>query len=179
MSSETLQILFAQINEIDRSEKKDLQKRNNLIYEALSEATQIGIKCGLCLDSEEPDQPIAVFDLPKGQVAWHMGTIGLEYDRHTDEENRTRLEEYLYGSAYAKVNKYASQIGHQVKIQIIGKTSLERHPPVYKTTFQVSLGDIKLEGTVSSHDEKDIKIEAHALMYANLIMAGKIPNSSI
>lgn len=179
MSSETLQILFAQINEIDQSEKKDLQKRNSLIYEALGEATKIGIECGICLDREDPDQPIVVFDLPTGQVSWFPDTIGLEYNKRAEEENVERLEEYLYGVEYAKVNRYASQIGHQVKVEIKSRISLERHPPIYKTTFQVSLGDIKLEGTVSSHAEKDIKIEAYALMYSNLIMTGKIPNSGV
>lgn len=179
MSSETLQILFAQIDEVEQSKKQDLQKRNNLVYEALGEATKIGIKCGISLDSDAPHWPIVVFELPTGQVVWHIATIDLKYVRHTEEENRCRLGEYLYGVAYTKVNKYASQIGHQVKIQIMDKISLERYPPAYKTIFQVSLGDIKLEGTVSSHAEKDIKIEAHALMYANLIMAGKIPDSSM
>ena len=163
-----LQKLFIGINEIDQKTGKtreDFDDRANLIYQALGIASKLKIPCGIRIDYDEPDWPVVVFDLPTGQVAWHMKTVDIKYDGHPDKEKQNRIEEYCYGWKYRAIEKYSMEKGQKIQIDIINQIYMETSPPRSQTIFNVKMGDVECKGSVNSCNNEEIRKKAYDLLY--------------
>lgn len=69
--------------------------RNNLILRAAGAAAGAGIPIGICFDPKEPEWPCVMFELPTGQVGWHLPQHKQAYDGHSDEEKWKRIRQWL------------------------------------------------------------------------------------
>ena len=78
--------------------------RNQAAMLAAKLATLWGIKVGWRLDPSEPEWPVLSIELPTGQVSWHIpeaeaANLQLpnqtEWDGHTVEEKRKRIEDFI------------------------------------------------------------------------------------
>jgi hypothetical protein len=65
-----------------------------LVQKAMYLASVLGYKSGVRIDTEEPDWPVYVIDLPTGQVSWHMPAVAVAYDGHTTEEKYKRCRNF-------------------------------------------------------------------------------------
>ncbi len=81
--------------------------RNQAILALGRLALKLGYNAGLKADPAEPDWPVLMIDLPTGQVGWHLPkdeVLGewpeykAEWDGHTLEEKRKRLEDFIRGN---------------------------------------------------------------------------------
>lgn len=81
---------------IDEAEKEgNYDKRNVLIYAALSTATDEGLPAGVRLDPNEPEWPVVFIELPTGQVSWHVPQHTTPWDGHSTEEKYRRLRQFV------------------------------------------------------------------------------------
>jgi hypothetical protein len=70
------------------------EDRNRWIYHALSVAISDGLEAGIRIDPEEPEWPVIFFELPTGQVSWHVPQHPHSWDGHTHEEKYERIHSY-------------------------------------------------------------------------------------
>lgn len=87
----TLLWWLREVDEIDQSETPDYDKRYRCLLEALIFATSAGVPSGIRLDPEEPEWPVMFFELPTGQVSWHLPQHVRPWDGHTNEEKHDRI----------------------------------------------------------------------------------------
>lgn len=80
--------------------------RNQAVMALGRMALKLGYRAGLKEDPNEPDWPVLMIDLPTGQVGWHLPRKEIvgqwpyyegEWDGHSLEEKRRRLEEFILG----------------------------------------------------------------------------------
>ncbi len=78
--------------------------RNQAVLAMAKLAMQQGYNVGIKTDPDEPDWPVLMIDLPTGQVGWHLPKEEIigewpaykkEWDKHTLDEKRNRMFEYL------------------------------------------------------------------------------------
>lgn len=77
----------------------DLQEmyeaRNRLLLRAVGAAAVAGISVGFRLDPKEPEWPVVYFELPTGQVSWHLPQHPKEWDGHDTLEKFERIRRWL------------------------------------------------------------------------------------
>ena len=80
--------------------------RNQAVMALGRMAQRLGYKVGLKEDPNEPDWPVLMIDLPTGQVGWHLPKDDVvgdwpeydgEWDGHTLDEKRKRLDAFIKG----------------------------------------------------------------------------------
>lgn len=95
---------FAEVLEMDRKAKSEPNTtrrsvayflRNRAILKAFSFAIDMGIHCGIRIDPEDPEWPVVFFQLPTGQVSFHIPEFETPWDLHTPEQAAERLTDYL------------------------------------------------------------------------------------
>jgi hypothetical protein len=66
-------------------------QRQKLLLEAIGWAGYEDIPVGFRIDPAEPEWPCVYFELPTGQVSWHMPQHPRAWDGHTTLEKWTRI----------------------------------------------------------------------------------------
>lgn len=79
----------------DRADPPQYDARNVLVLQALGTAAATGIPAGIRLDVSEPEWPVVYFELPTGQVSWHLPEHQCEWDGHTTEQKHRRVLAYV------------------------------------------------------------------------------------
>lgn len=69
----------------------DYDKRQEAILKAIGYAVSAKIVVGFRVDLNELTWPVVYFELPTGQVSWHMPQHPLEWDKHSTEEKNLRV----------------------------------------------------------------------------------------
>lgn len=75
--------------------RKQYFARNLMIYKALAIASENGIPAGIRVDPKEPEWPVVFFELPTGQISWHVNQFEKEWDGHTTSEKYIRLQKFI------------------------------------------------------------------------------------
>jgi hypothetical protein len=73
----------------------DYEVRYGLVLDAIALAHQIGYPAGFRIDPDEPGWPVAVIELPTGQVSWHMPEHPTEWDGHETPEKYRRVLKFI------------------------------------------------------------------------------------
>src|SRR5215831_3119269 len=73
----------------------DYERRNRYLLMAVGAAAAAGVPVGFLMDRGEPDWPCVMFELPTGQVGWHLPRHDVAYDGHTTPEKNTRVDAWL------------------------------------------------------------------------------------
>lgn len=79
-------------------------QRNSAIYLALRQASQLGYPCGFC-PSENPEWPVALIDLPTGQISWHLPAYPGKWDLHTTEDKYDRIDAYTITTSVSPLDE--------------------------------------------------------------------------
>lgn len=80
------------INSLPEAERQPAyEKRYHLLLEAIGRASVENIPVGFRIDPNEPEWPVVYFELPTGQVSWHMPQHGREWDGHDTLEKWLRI----------------------------------------------------------------------------------------
>lgn len=90
-----LRVILEAIVMADRADPPQYDVRNVLVVQALGVAVATGIPAGIRLDASEPEWPVVYFELPTGQVSWHLPEHPQEYDGHSTEEKNRRVIAYV------------------------------------------------------------------------------------
>ncbi len=81
--------------------------RNQAVMALARMAIKAGYRAGLKRDPNEPDWPVLMIDLPTGQTGWHLPKDEIigewpeyegEWDGHSLEEKRARIDRFLRGN---------------------------------------------------------------------------------
>ena len=67
------------------------------ISEVIGYCEPAGIAWGIRIDTSEPQWPVVYFELPTGQVSYHMPQHPISWDGHTTDEKNSRINAYLRG----------------------------------------------------------------------------------
>jgi hypothetical protein len=78
-------------------EAKDYKRREKALIEALALALNMGMPAGIRVDPKEPGWPVIFFELPTGQISWHVKQHELEWDGHSTELKNERVRKYVNG----------------------------------------------------------------------------------
>lgn len=70
-------------------------ERNKLVLLMVGAAADAGIPVGFRLDENEPEWPVVYFELPTGQVSWHLPRHVREWDGHDTTTKHYRINEWL------------------------------------------------------------------------------------
>lgn len=91
------QLLAAAVLEDSPGEGRtpDYERRNRYVLMAVGAAAAAGIPVGFLIDPAEPDWPCVMFELPTGQVGWHLPRHGIAYDGHTTPDKNRRVDAWL------------------------------------------------------------------------------------
>lgn len=73
----------------------DYDKRNHYLLMAIGAAAVAGVPVGVLIDPAEPDWPCVMFELPTGQVGWHLPRHEVAYDGHTTPDKNRRVNAWL------------------------------------------------------------------------------------
>lgn len=73
----------------------DYEARATAVYKAMGRAAAAGIPVGIRNDPQEPEWPVVYFELPTGQISYHMPEHPVEYDLHDTPEKRARIARFL------------------------------------------------------------------------------------
>jgi hypothetical protein len=73
------------------------EARNRLILLAISAAVTEGVPVGILFDPAEPEWPCVMFELPTGQVGWHVPQHGTPYDGHGTRTKYERIRAFQEG----------------------------------------------------------------------------------
>lgn len=68
--------------------------RNRLVLCAVGEAAAARIPVGIRIDATEPEWPVVYFELPAGQVSWHLPQHERVWDGHAGAEKFARIEAF-------------------------------------------------------------------------------------
>jgi hypothetical protein len=79
-------------------------ERNGMIMVAMTFAVNAGIPVGVRIDAKEPEWPVVFFELPTGQVSWHIPQHINEWDGHTTEEKYKRVKRFVESGAEDATN---------------------------------------------------------------------------
>ena len=88
-------ILLRAIDRLDQLENPDYGKRYSLILEAVQVADRLGFQAGFRIDPDEPEWPVALIELPQGQVSWHMPQFHESWDGHDNVEKTERIKAFI------------------------------------------------------------------------------------
>lgn len=91
----SLEELLAEVLQAIVEHDTDYPTRNQLIYQALHLAVELGYPAGFRLDPNEPDWPVAMIQLPVGQVSWHLPAFPNPWDGHDTPTKLGRCLEYV------------------------------------------------------------------------------------
>ncbi len=61
------------------------------IHEAIALALQVGYVAGIRIDPDQPEWPVALIELPTGQVSWHLKGHLQKWDGHSNETKQARM----------------------------------------------------------------------------------------
>ena len=81
----------------------DYRLRNEWLLRAIPLAVDRGIAVGFRIDPAEPEWPVIYFELPTGQVSWHLQQHPNAWDGHDTPTKNARVE-----SAYRALKATAS-----------------------------------------------------------------------
>lgn len=87
-------LLLHTLDHIRSMEQKpafDYTKRYHLLIAAHLAALSCGIASGFRLDPKEPEWPVIFFELPTGQVSWHVLQHQQAWDGHTTAQKHERI----------------------------------------------------------------------------------------
>ncbi len=73
----------------------DASTRYGLILKALALANMCGYQAGIQVDAREPQWPLAVIELPNGQVSFALPQHVRAFDGHTTEDKYRRIAEFM------------------------------------------------------------------------------------
>src|SRR5947209_10309978 len=73
---------------------RNYQLRNDLVLRALSIARFADLAAGMRFDPAEPEWPVAMIELPTGQVSWHLPQHARAWDGHTTEQKYERISRF-------------------------------------------------------------------------------------
>lgn len=73
----------------------DYSRRNRYVLMAVGAAAAAGVPVGFLIDPAEPDWPCIMFELPTGQVGWHLPRHDVAYDGHTTPDKNRRVDAWL------------------------------------------------------------------------------------
>ncbi|OLE23443.1 MAG: hypothetical protein AUG49_16030 [Catenulispora sp. 13_1_20CM_3_70_7] len=73
------------------------EARNRLLLFAIGAAVTEGIPVGFLFDPAEPEWPCVMFELPTGQVGWHLPQHGTPYDGHDTRTKYERIRAFQEG----------------------------------------------------------------------------------
>ena len=93
----TLAALLDAISAADAVSPPDYGTRNRLILLAISSAVCENVRVGFRPDPREPEWPVVYFELPTGQVSWHVPMHDREWDGHDADAKRARIRAFLAG----------------------------------------------------------------------------------
>lgn len=72
----------------------DYAERYLWLMRAAGLAADRGVAVGFRLDPAEPEWPVMYFELPTGQVSWHLPQHPKPWDGHTTDEKYARVEAF-------------------------------------------------------------------------------------
>lgn len=72
----------------------DYERREDLVWDAVSLARALGYPAGVRIDPDAPEWPVVLIELPTGQVTWHMPQHPTPWDGHDTEEKYRRCRAY-------------------------------------------------------------------------------------
>lgn len=81
--------------EVSGGDQAMYETRNHLVMRAVGAAAGAGISVGFRIDSREPEWPVVYFELPTGQVSWHLPQHVKEWDGHDTAEKFDRIRRWL------------------------------------------------------------------------------------
>ncbi len=85
---------LAKIHQFDLA--KDYIRREKWIWVLAFYCGKFEVPLGIRFDPVEgPEWPVIFFELPTGQVSWHMAQHPIPWDNHTTEEKYRRIEEFV------------------------------------------------------------------------------------
>lgn len=90
----SLALLLGVIDQIDHAPpyiEVDYTTRNRLTLQAIGEAAAAGVPVGIRLDPAEPEWPVVYFELPTGQVSWHLPQHEKPFDGHDARRKHERI----------------------------------------------------------------------------------------
>ena len=85
--------IIRDIDVLGRQIPVNYDRRNSRLIEAYYLASIIGVPCGFRIDSRNPEWPVLFFELPTGQVSWHLPQHICAWDGHTDAEKHQRIKD--------------------------------------------------------------------------------------
>ena len=92
-------MLLYHLKRVDAMEQRtntmDYASRYGLLISAHVAALRCGIPTGFRLDLKEPEWPVIFFELPTGQVSWHIQQHAQPWDGHTTEQKHERIQACL------------------------------------------------------------------------------------
>lgn len=83
---------LGRIDAMDQRPNVDYAKRYVLLITAHMCALRCGIPSGFRIDPADPDWPVLFFELPTGQVSWHVEPHASVWDGHTNAEKHQRIQ---------------------------------------------------------------------------------------
>jgi hypothetical protein len=83
------------VDYLDQSPEPDYPRRYALLIHAHLMSGACGIASGFRIDPANPDWPVLFFELPAGQVSWHMPQHGSPWDGHTNKQKHERIQAAL------------------------------------------------------------------------------------
>lgn len=92
--SSPLAILLRQIDDLDQADPVDYTTRNYLTLFAIGAAVAENIPVGIGADEREPSWPVVYFELPTGQVSWHLPQHDRPYDGHDAAAKSARIRAF-------------------------------------------------------------------------------------
>jgi hypothetical protein len=88
---EDLSLALQMASEIDADPRPDYQAREICLLRALLHVRLLDIPAGFRLDPAEPEWPVLQFELPTGQVSWHMPGHPTAWDGHDAAMKAARI----------------------------------------------------------------------------------------
>jgi hypothetical protein len=76
----------------------DYTRRYEWLIRAALDAVNRGIPVGFRIDPAEPEWPVIMFELPTGQVSWHLPQHPMPWDGHTTDEKYARIDAFRAAS---------------------------------------------------------------------------------
>lgn len=93
----SLCILLDMMRRADAESPPDYGNRNRMALLAISSAVVENVPVGIRIDPAEPEWPVLYFELPTGQVSWHLPQHDRPGDGHDNEVKAERIRAYLAG----------------------------------------------------------------------------------
>jgi hypothetical protein len=78
-------------------------RRNDLVWQALTQARDAGLPAGVGLDPADPHPVVVYLELPTGQVSWHLPDDGRHHGQPAyagEWDGHTTAEKYMWVDLY-------------------------------------------------------------------------------